>query len=67
MGSLEERAMRDGLARARYELMRERECRSESSCLDVTQSSQPQLGQEKYDISRAHPSEIQTFDLEGQV
>lgn len=38
MGSLEESAIREGLARALYALILLRECRSESSSLDVTHS-----------------------------
>lgn len=42
IGSLEESATRLGLAKARYALIRERECRKESSWRDWTHSSQPQ-------------------------
>lgn len=51
MGSLDESATRDGLASARYALMRDREWRSESSIREVTQSSQPHL--EKRENERA--------------
>jgi len=43
IGSLEESAISEGLARALYALIRDRECRNESSCRELTQSSQPQL------------------------
>lgn len=43
MGSLDDRAISDGEARARYAFIRDLECRSESSILDVTHSSQPHL------------------------
>lgn len=48
IGSFDERAIRDGEARARYALMRERECLKESSILEVTHSSQPHLQNRKY-------------------
>lgn len=43
IGSLEERAIKDGEARARYAFILDLECRSESSILEVTHSSQPHL------------------------
>lgn len=43
IGSFEESAIKLGLAKARYALIRERECRSESSKRDITHSSQPHL------------------------
>ena len=43
IGSLLERAIRDGLANARYELMRDRECLKLSSCREYIHSSQPHL------------------------
>lgn len=43
IGSFEESAIKLGLAKARYALIRERECRSESSKREITHSSQPHL------------------------
>lgn len=43
IGSFDESAIRLGLAKARYALIRDRECRSESSKREITHSSQPQL------------------------
>lgn len=42
--------MREGEASARYALMRERECRRESSILDVTHSSHPHLQTEPQEM-----------------
>lgn len=47
IGSFDDRAMREGLASALYELILERECFNESSCLEFTQSSQPHLENQK--------------------
>lgn len=47
MGSLLDRAMRDGDARARYALILERECLRESALLDAIHSSQPHLYERK--------------------
>ncbi len=47
MGSLEERAMSEGEARARYALIREREWRRLSSDREVMHSSQPHLEEKK--------------------
>ncbi|CAH2010023.1 unnamed protein product [Acanthoscelides obtectus] len=43
MGSLDESAINEGEANARYAFILLLECRRESSCLEVTHSSQPHL------------------------
>lgn len=43
IGSFELSDIKLGLAKARYAFIRERECRSESSKREITQSSQPHL------------------------
>jgi len=57
MGSLEERAISDGEARARYALIRDLECRKESSCRDVTHSLQPHL-RKKYTHVSNRPANL---------
>lgn len=47
MGSFEERAIRLGLARARYALILDLLWRNESSNREVTQSSHPHLNEKK--------------------
>lgn len=47
IGSFDDKAIKLGLANARYALMRERECRNESSERDWTHSSQPHLNSAK--------------------
>lgn len=47
IGSLDDNAMSEGEASALYALMRDLECRRESSMRDVTHSSQPHLKQTK--------------------
>lgn len=43
IGSFDDNDIKLGLAKARYAFIRERECRSESSSREITQSSQPHL------------------------
>ena len=43
IGSFDDSDIKLGLAKARYAFIRERECRSESSSREITQSSQPHL------------------------
>lgn len=43
IGSFDDNDIKLGLAKARYALMRDRECRNESSNRDITHSSQPHL------------------------
>lgn len=43
MGSFEDKAIREGDAKARYAFILDRECLNESSILEVTHSSHPHL------------------------